>query len=175
MSHYRRAWQPGGTWFFTVNLADCHHPLLTRHIATLRQAVKQVQHRHPFIIHGWVVLPEHLHCVLELPAVDGDFAVRWRLIKGHFSRSIPPGEYINPSRKRRGERGIWQRRYWEHRIRDARDYRTHMDYLHFNPVKHGLVTQVRDWPYSTFHRLVAMGIYAEDWGGGNDVWGDLSE
>ena len=175
MSRYQRAWQPGGTWFFTVNLSDRRRSLLTDHITVLRRAVRQVQQRHPFIIHGWVVLPEHLHCVLELPAMDSDFALRWRLIKGHFSRSIPTDEFISLSRRRHGERGIWQRRYWEHRIRNERDYRMHMDYLHFNPVKHGWVTRVRDWPYSTFHRLVAMGVYAEDWGGGDGGLGYLPE
>jgi putative transposase len=166
MPNYHRAWQPGGTYFFTVNL---HHrggnDLLTRYISLLRQVVRDVRNRYPFVIHAWVVLPEHLHCI-ELPDGDSDFAVRWRLIKMHFSKGIPSQEPRNASRMRRGERGVWQRRYWEHWIRDEDDYRAHMDYTHINPLKHGLVARVGDWPYSTFHRLVEEGVYPADWAGG---------
>ena len=140
--------------------------LLTRHIETLRDSVRRVRKLYPFHIHGWVVLPEHLHCVMELPPQDADFATRWRLIKMAFSKAIPYTERLSAVRARRGERGIWQRRYWEHLIRDEADYRAHMDYVHINPVKHGLVERVADWPYSTFHRLVADGVYPPDWAGG---------
>ena len=168
MPDYRRVWHPGGRYFFTVNLLQrSGNDLLTRHIDILRAVVKSVPGRHPFRIHGWVVLPEHLHCVIELPPGDVDFAVRWRLIKLEFSKSLPATERRSPVRQRRGERGIWQRRYWEHLLRDEADYRTHLDYVHFNPVKHGWVPRVRDWPYSTFHRLVEQGIYPLDWGGGD--------
>ncbi len=167
MPDYRRAWHPGGTCFFTVNLLQRQdNDLLTRHIETLRAVVKSVRQRHAFHIHGWVVLPEHLHCVIELPPDDADFATRWRLIKSEFSKSLPRTERLSAVRSRRGERGIWQRRFWEHLIRDDRDYRAHMDYVHINPVKHGLVERVADWPYSTFHRLVAEGAYPADWAGG---------
>ncbi|EGF30720.1 hypothetical protein IMCC9480_967 [Oxalobacteraceae bacterium IMCC9480] len=167
MPDYRRAWQQGGTYFFTVVLHQRRgSDLLTRHIALLRQAVREVRHSHPFVIHAWVVLPEHLHCIIELPAGDTDFAVRWRLIKMKFSEGIPARESRNASRIKRGERGIWQRRYWEHLIRDADDYAAHMDYAHLNPLKHGLVTRVCDWPYSTFHRLVSQGVYPANWAGG---------
>jgi putative transposase len=170
MPNYRRAWCPGGTYFFTVNLLQRHaEPLLTRHIEVLRVVVAWVRRRHPFRIHGWVVLPDHLHCVIELPSGDGDFAVRWRLIKMGFSKALPREERRSTVRARRGERGIWQRRYWEHRIRDEADFRAHMDYVHINPVKHGLVGRVSDWPYSTFHGLVAKGVYARDWGGGEEA------
>lgn len=166
MSDYRRVWHPGGTYFFTVNLHQRHNnDLLTRHIDVLRKAVAKVRQRHAFSIHGWVVLPEHLHCVLELPAEDHDFSDRWRLIKSEFSKALPKEEAISASRRRHHERGIWQRRYWEHLIRNEDDFRLHMDYLHFNPVKHGWVKQVGDWPHSTFHRLVAAGVYPADWGG----------
>ncbi|AXK38974.1 REP-associated tyrosine transposase [Crenobacter cavernae] len=167
MPDYRRLWHPGGTYFFTVNLL-CRHDndLLVRHIDVLRQAVRDVRQRHPFHIHGWVVLPDHLHCVIELPAGDSDFATRWFLIKAGFSRMMPRGEGRSASRRRRGERGIWQRRYWEHLIRDEADYRAHLDYAHINPVKHGLVSRVADWPYSTFHHWVERGVYPVDWGGG---------
>jgi len=166
MSNYHRAWHPGGTYFFTVNLEQRQgNDLLIRHIDLLRESVRLVRQRHPFAIHGWVVLPDHLHCVIELPPGDADFATRWRLIKARFSRGIPAGEALSPGRSRRGERGIWQRRYWEHLIRDDADFRGHMDYIHINPVKHGLVKKVADWPYSTFLRLIEAGVYPVDWGG----------
>ena len=169
MPNYRRAWHPGGTYFFTVNLLQRHgNDLLLRHIDELRAAVRATRRRHPFEIHGWVVLPDHLHCVISLPPGDADFAIRWRLIKLLFSRAIPLAEWRNPARLRRGERGIWQRRYWEHLIRDDADFAAHMDYVHINPLKHGLVARVRDWPYSTFHRLVEDGVYPLDWAGGAD-------
>ncbi len=164
---YRRAWHPGGTYFFTVNcLKRKDNTLLIDNIDILRQAIKTTKRSHPFTIHAWVVLPDHMHCVIELPENDCDFASRWRLIKMLFSRNIPKNEYRSEVRKKRRERGIWQRRYWEHLIRDEEDYRAHMDYVHINPVKHGLVDQVRDWPYSTFHRLVKEGDYQENWAGG---------
>ncbi|MGC3982386.1 MAG: transposase [Steroidobacteraceae bacterium] len=121
---------------------------------------------HPFTIHGWVVLPDHLHCVIELPQDDMDFATRWRLIKRRFSNALPATDFRNESRVRRKERGIWQRRYWEHLIRDEADYRAHMDYVHINPVKHGLVRCVMDWPYSTFPGLVKKGIHPMNWADG---------
>ncbi|MDP2226388.1 MAG: transposase [Moraxellaceae bacterium] len=133
-----------------------------REITALRAAVRKVRTAHPFVIHGWRVLPDHPHCVLELPSGDSDFARRWRLIKREFSIALP-AERPAPGRLRPGERGIWQRRYWEHLIRDEADYRAHLDYVHINPVKHGLVSRVADWPYSTFHRLAAAGVYAVDW------------
>ncbi len=143
MPDYRRAWHPCGTYFFTVNLLKRHgNDLLTRHVDTLREIVHEVRVRHPFRIHGWVVLPDHLHCVIELPADDADFATRWRLIKAGFSRLLPRTERLSRIREKRGERGIWQRRYWEHLIRDEADYQAHMDYVHINPVKHGLVGRV---------------------------------
>lgn len=164
---YRRAWHPGGTYFFTVNLLRRQgNDLLTRHIVQLRQAITQVRERHPFVIHAWVVLPDHMHCVIELPEGDADFANRWRVIKQIFSKALPATEFRSAVRQRRGERGIWQRRYWEHLIRDEADFRAHMDYVHINPLKHGLVDAVKDWPYSTFHRLVERGIYPADWAGG---------
>ena len=169
MPNYRRAWQPGGTYFFTVNLLQRqNNDLLTRHIGLLRDAVRLVQQHHPFLIHGWVVLPDHLHCIIELPSHEADFAVRWRLIKSAFSKGLPITERRSQIRLARGERGIWQRRYWEHLIRDEADFRAHMDYVHINPLKHGLVKQVREWPYSTFHRLVEKDAYPADWAGGDE-------
>ena len=115
-------------------------------------------------------MPEHMHCIWRLPDGDADFSSRWQAIKAAFSKRLPPGEHRSASRVGKGERGIWQRRFREHTIRDDRDYAAHVDYVHFNPVKHGLVSEVRDWPYSSLHRHVAHGIYPAAWaGGGVDV------
>lgn len=176
MSNYRRAFIPGGTWFFTVNLLQRHHnDLLVREIDLLRETVKRVRKRYPFRIDAWVVLPDHLHCVWTLPPGDAGFSTRWRLIKSAFSRALPKTEYRSDVRKAAGERGIWQRHYWEHCIRDDTDYQRHVDYVHVNPLKHGYVRRVADWPYSTFHLYVAKGIYPMDWCGDTDaaVGGDV--
>ncbi|HEY9101647.1 REP-associated tyrosine transposase [Chitinimonas sp.] len=167
---YRRAWHPGGTYFFTLNLLNRRgEPLLTQHIEPLRTVVAHVRRLYPLTIHAWVVLPDHMHCVIELPEGDHNFALRMRLIKMMFSKALPLTEARSAVRIGRGERGIWQRRYWEHLIRDEADFRAHVDYVHINPLKHGLVRSVGEWPYSTFHRLVEQGVYPEDWAGGNDV------
>jgi putative transposase len=167
MPNYRRAWHAGDTYFFTVNLQKRrNNDLLTQHIDLLRSVVRSVRALHPFHIHGWVVLPDHLHCVIELPSGDTDFATRWRLIKMEFSNALPRHEHLSPARTARGERGIWQRRYWEHLVRDDADMQAHMDYVHFNPVKHGLVRHVTDWPHSTFGKLVETGIYSSKWADG---------
>lgn len=164
---YRRIWHPGGTYFFTVNLLQRQgNCLLVEQIQALREAVKKVKVTYPFEIHAWVVLPEHMHCIIELPDHNADYATRWRLIKSYFSKSLPKIEYQSNVRILRKERGIWQRRYWAHLITDEKDYQAHMDYVHINPVKHGLVSEVKSWPYSTFHRYVAMGVYPENWAGG---------
>jgi putative transposase len=152
MPNYRRAFIAGGSWFFTVNLFDRRSRLLVEHIDALREAVRETRRRFPFHIDAMVVLPDHMHAVWTLPDGDCDFPVRWRGIKVRFSRSIPRGEALTATRRARGERGIWQRRYWEHLIRDERDYVHHIDYCWFNPVKHGLVANVEDWPFSSFHR-----------------------
>jgi putative transposase len=148
MTDYRRNFIAGGSFFFTVNLADRRLHLLTQHIEALRSAFRETRRRHPFIIDAMVVLPDHLHAVWTLPEGDSDFATRWRLIKSGFSRRIPIGERISGSRAAKAERGIWQRRYWKHTIRDESDFARHLDYIHINPLKHGLATRVRDWPYS---------------------------
>jgi putative transposase len=165
MTNYRRNFVPGGSFFFTVNLAERRRRLLTTHIDLLRGAFRHVRRHHPFQIEAIVVLPDHLHAVWTLPQDDADFARRWRLIKSTFSHGLPSGERISASRARKGERGIWQRRYWEHTLRDEADFERHVDYIHFNPVKHGHVHRVRDWPHSSFHRMVRLGIYLFDWAG----------
>jgi putative transposase len=144
MTNYRRSNLPGGSYFFTVNLADRKQALLTENIALLRSAFQYTRKRHSFAVDAIVVLPEHIHAIWTLPANDSDFALRWRLIKTVFSRGLPDGEHCSESHKRKGERGIWQRRYWEHLIRDDADFARHVDYIHINPVKHGLVSQVAD-------------------------------
>jgi putative transposase len=164
MSRYRRFRVPGGTFFFTVNCARRRgHRLLVEHIALLGASMRAVKTAHPFRVDAIVVLPEHLPCVLTLPPGDTDYAMRWGLIKAGFSRVLPAEETRSASRLRRGERGIWQRCFWEHGIRDDLDFQRHVDYVHWNPVKHGWVTRVRDWPYSSFHRYVAQGLLTQDW------------
>jgi putative transposase len=152
MPQYRRVFIPGGCYFFTVNLLDRNARLLVEYIDSLRIAVRETQRRFPFEIDAMVILPDHIHAIWTLPPGDSDFSVRWRWIKIRFSRTIPKGEQLSAVRRARRERGIWQRRYWEHLIRDERDYQTHIDYCWFNPVKHGHVAKVEDWPFSTFHR-----------------------
>jgi REP-associated tyrosine transposase len=136
-----------------------------QHIEPLRAAFRYTQERHPFSVEAAVILPEHLHAIWTLPEGDADFATRWRLIKTEFSRALPQGERISSSRHIKGERGIWQRRYWEHTLRNEGDFERHVNYIHFNPVKHGHVSRVKDWPYSSFHRMVQAGVYPEDWAG----------
>jgi len=164
---YRRNRVPGGTFFFTANLLDRRSDLLVEQIDALREAVRQVRARTPFHIDAWVVLPDHMHCVWTLPKGDADFPGRWRAIKKAFSKSVRIGEPRSPVMIRRGERGIWQRRYWEHTIRDDRDFAGHVDYTHFNPVKHGLAEHPAEWPHSSFHRWVAGGLYPAGWMGGS--------
>ena len=175
MPNYRRAFVPGGCWFFTVNLLERRQTLLVDHVGALRDAVAQVRQRYPFEINAFVVLPDHMHAVWTLPPADADFSTRWRLIKTRFARALPKRERLSAVRKARGERGIWQRRFWEHLIRDEADYGRHIEYCHINPVKHGLVARVRDWPHSSFHRDVRRGILSEDWAGDMNVAGEFGE
>jgi len=168
MPDYRRNRVPGGTFFFTVNLFDRRSNLLVARIDALRDAVRQVRARAPFHIDAWVVLPDHMHCLWTLPEGDANFPGRWRAIKTAFAKALPIGEPRSPVMTDRGERGIWQRRYWEHTICDDRDFAAHMDYTHFNPVKHGLVAHPADWPHSSFHRCVTTGLYPAGWRGGSD-------
>jgi putative transposase len=165
VADYRRNYVAGGCYFFTVNLADRSSSLLVDRIDQLRSVVRDVRARRPFRIDAWVVLPEHMHCVWTLPEGDADYPGRWRAIKKAFSKVIPARDDVTGQRRGR-EREVWQRRYWEHTIGDDADYAVHIDYVHRNPVKHGLVKRVQDWPYSTFHRYVEQGIYDIDWHGG---------
>jgi putative transposase len=165
MPIYRRNFVAGASYFFTVNLAERRLRLLTDNIDLLRVAFRYTRLRYPFAIDAIVVLPDHLHTIWRLPEGDSDFALRWQLIKANFSRGLPQGERVSASRLRKRERGIWQRRYWEHTLRDEDDVARHIDYIHFNPVKHGHVGRVGAWPFSSFHRMVRLGLYPEDWAG----------
>ncbi|NOU22924.1 MAG: transposase [Methyloglobulus sp.] len=176
MTNYRRIHTPGATWFFTVNLAERrNNTLLVENIASLRQSFRHVKQSRPFTINAVVVLPDHLHCLWTLPDGDVDYSIRWNLLKGHFSRTIDKGERISQSRKGKRERGIWQRRFWAHLITDQNDFNKHVDYIHWNPAKHGLVKQVTDWPYSSFHYFVKQGIYPLDWGVSDEIEFDAGE
>jgi putative transposase len=166
MPNYRRYRLPGGTWFFTVNLLERRDSdLLIREIDLLRGCVAHERARRPFAIIAWVVLPEHMHCIWRLPEGDTDYPTRWRRIKTDFSRCLQRTERRSSVRIARGERGLWQRRYWEHAIRNDADLHNHIDYIHYNPVKHGLVAMAADWPYSSFYRHARLGLYPLDWSG----------
>ena len=165
MTQYRRHFRQGGSYFFTVNIADRSQPLLIRHIHDLRQAFISVRQQHPFTLDAIIILPDHLHTIWTLPPDDSDFSTRWKKIKAQFSRALPITAPVSASRQHKGERNVWQRRFWEHTLRDEMDYQRHLDYIHYNPVKHGYCSQVKDWPYSSFHRFVAAGIYPENWAG----------
>jgi putative transposase len=160
---YRRAWQAGGTYFFTVNLAKRSGTLSVDRIHHLRDMVRKVKREHPFDILAWAVLPDHMHAIWSLPPDDCDCATRWMPIKSGFSRGIPKEESVRTARRRKGERGIWQRRFWEHLIRDENDLQRHMDYVHINPVKHGYVARASEWPYSSIHRYIRQAWMTENW------------
>jgi putative transposase len=165
MSNYLRLREPGGTYFFTVNLLERQRRLLVEHVGELRASFRAARLARPFDMLAVVVLPDHLHCVWRLPEGDSDNANRWAQIKAGFSRRLTRGERRSSSRRAKRERGLWQRRFWEHLIRDDDDLHHHLDYVHYNPVKHGHVVRVRDWPYSSFHREVRRGVYPIDWAG----------
>ena len=164
---YRRAKIPGATYFFTVVTYNRQHLFQSDEtVQLLRQAIYTVKQRYPFNIDAIVLLPDHLHCIWTLPDGDADFSTRWRLIKTDFSRRCPENYKCQRSlaRYQKKEQAIWQRRFWEHRIRDQEDLERHIDYIHYNPVRHQLVDTPRKWPYSSFHRYVEQGCYSDDWG-----------
>jgi putative transposase len=164
MPRYVRAKLKGSVFFFTAVLADRSSRLLVDEIDRLRIVYRTVQQGRPFETIAICVLPDHIHAVWALPERDADFSSRWSLIKSGFSRGLVPLPR-SASKARKREKGIWQRRYWEHAIRDDADLERHIDYIHFNPVKHGHVARVVDWPHSSFHRDVERGLLAADWGG----------
>jgi len=160
---YRRANIPGVTYFFTVNLQNRKSNLLTENAHHLRNAFRHIQRQHPFCIDGIAILPDHFHMVITLPAGDANFSQRLNLIKGYFSMQIPLIEPISQARKNKRERGIWQRRFWEHLIRNDADFEHHINYIHNNPVKHGYVKRASDWQYSSIHRYIQKNILSKDW------------
>jgi len=171
MPSYLRPKMGGGTFFFTVVTFE-RRKIFTSDAnrQILAKAITEVQKQHPFFIEAWVLLPEHLHIIWTLPEGDTDYSKRWGLIKARFSKETKTLLYkeqsVSPSRNKRRETTIWQRRFWEHTIRDDKDFHKHIDYIHYNPVKHGLVREVKDWPLSSFHRFVRQGFYPSNWGEG---------
>ena len=154
---YRRVWQPGGCYFFTVVTHE-RKPVLTQkqYIRYLREAFTHIRKKRPFLIDAMVILPDHLHCIWHLPEQDSDYSTRWRLVKHYVTRKI----HLTDNCKRK----IWQNRYWEHCIRNEDDWIKHLDYIHYNPVKHGYVSSPTEWPFSSFHKAVEKGYYEMDWG-----------
>ncbi len=176
MSNYRRN-REGRVYFFTV-VTDQRRPILTTELGrtALREAIQTVQESQPFRVEAIVLLPDHMHTVWQLPANDVDYSDRWKRIKTLFSKSWKKSGGAMPARtlrhQRRGEQAIWQRRFFEHTCRDENDFARCIDYIHVNPLKHGLVSAVVDWPWSSFHRYVATGIYPSDWGNADEWYGD---
>jgi putative transposase len=164
MVRYRRNYVPGATYFFTVTLAERTSSVLVRHANALRAAFRIARRERPFAIEAIVILPEHLHAIWTLPPEDADFSGRWKRIKANFTRRLVAAD-VPVRRRPNGEYALWQRRFWEHTIRDELDYEWHVDYVHFNPVKHRLVSRTCDWPYSSFHAYVRRGLKPADWGG----------
>ena len=166
---YRRAFIPGGSFFFTA-VTELRRPLFASAdaVGVLRTAFRAVRATRPFEVDAIVVLPDHLHCIWTLPPDDADFATRWRLIKTWFTKHCDPALRADPHRARtaKQEQALWQHRYWEHALRDEADVIRHVEYVHFNPVKHGLVSSAMEWPYSSFLRYVEAGMYPADWGQG---------
>lgn len=156
MDTCRRNFTPGASYFFTVTLRDRASSLLVDYVDDLREATRSVKDERPFDIDAIVIMPEHLHAIWTLPPNDVDYSIRWREIKTRFARRIPYYQY---------EGGVWQARFWEHTLRDPSEMENHIDYIHYNPVKHGYVDNVADWPYSSFHRHVRQGNYSSDWAG----------
>ncbi|MBD1848663.1 transposase [Leptolyngbya sp. GB1-A1] len=169
MPYYRRSKIAGGTYFFT-QVTHQRQPWLCSEIARslLRSALLKVGAKYPFTIEAIVLLPDHLHCIWTLPPNDSDYATRWRLIKSEVTRQgsdlLGVQASRSESRQKRQEGNLWQRRFWEHTIRDEADFARHCDYIHYNPVRHGLCERAVDWQYSSFHRFVAQGVYSKDWG-----------
>jgi putative transposase len=173
MTNYRRMKTKGGTYFFTVALSQRSEDVLVRHIDPLRHAFALTQYERPFECDAAVILPDHLHMIWTLPEGDADFSTRWRLIKSRFVRLTGLRAARSRSQHAKQERGVWQRRFWEHRIRDRADYATHVAYCWGNPVKHGLVVRPEDWAHSSIHRDRKLGLVPAEWGG--EVEGEFGE
>ena len=172
MPNYIRANTPGATYFFTVTLQDRGSRVLVDQVCALRDCFKEVRDRHPFHIDAIVVLPEHIHALWTLPPEDADFSTRWMLLKQAFTRRMGKAGETHGGK---GERKVWQRRFWEHQIHDDEDFARHVGYIHYNPVKHGWVLRARDWPYSSLHRFVRDGKLPADWGISAAIEGQFGE
>jgi len=166
---YRRAFIPGGSFFFTL-VTHKRRKLFAdgNNIDVLRQAFRRVKEKRPFDIEAIAILPDHLHCIWTLEPKDADFSTRWRLIKTWFSKYCSADLRVSPDRagQRKNQQAIWQHRFWEHVLRDETDFMRHVDYIHYNPVKHGYVDAPIKWRYSSFHRYVHAGVHPADWGTG---------
>jgi putative transposase len=149
--NYRRIKIEGGCFFFTVCLEDRRASTLIDHVEELKRAWRWTQERKPFACPAWVILPDHIHCIWKLPPEDDDYATRWKMLKAQFTRSLLARQAL-PDGRRTGERRLWQRRFWEHAIRDERDMENHMAYIRGNPVRHGYVKQIEDWEHSSFYK-----------------------
>ncbi|WP_419420559.1 REP-associated tyrosine transposase [Legionella sp. D16C41] len=160
---YRRVFLAGATYFFTVNLANRTNDILIKEINLLSNVIQITKTKYPFKILAYVILPNHLHLIMSLPENDSNYSLRLRMIKSLFSKEFPCLEPITPARQKKRERGIWQRRFWEHLIRDELDLENHVNYIHFNPVKHGYVQKASNWRYSSIHRYIQRGIITNDW------------
>jgi putative transposase len=178
MPNYRRAHEGGASYFFTV-VTHYRQPILLQPniLDALRDAFRNVRKIKPFNLDAVVILPDHLHSIWTLPPGDADFGARWGMIKRYVSKrvALPVPTSTSASRQLRRESGLWQRRFWEHLIRDGEDYARHMDYIHYNPVKHGFARSPADWPHSTFRKCVEQGIYPLGWASGADIEGDFGE
>ena len=174
--NYRRAFIPGGSWFFTL-VTENRRPIFAapENVAVLREAFRTVKVKRPFLLDAIVIMPDHLHCIWTLPPGDADFATRWRLIKTWFTKHWVPEELLTPNaaRKKKHEQAIWQHRYWEHLLRNEDDYTRHVEYIHYNPVKHGNVSAPGKWEYSSFQRFVKDGVYPADWGTGTEHFNSI--
>jgi putative transposase len=168
MVNYRRFKIPGGSYFFTVTLRDRASIILTKYIDILRDAIHHVKKYRPFKIDTLVVLPDHLHAIWTLPPDDDNYSIRWNQIKGRFTQIVKRQE--NFKKDNRNEYNLWQRRFWEHVIKDDLDMENHVNYIHYNPVKHGLAKRVKDWPYSTFHQYVREMKLPSDWGDSQKIY-----
>lgn len=162
MVYYRRNYSQGGCYFFTLTLRNRRSKALIEHIHSLRSAMKQVQKEYFYETKAIVVLPDHLHCIWQLPDNDANYSRRWLRIKSYFTQKVRESG-VKLACNARGEYLLWQKRFWEHTIRDEKDFENHVNYIHYNPVKHGYVKNVADWKYSSFHKFVKQDLLPQDW------------
>jgi putative transposase len=163
MVQYRRNYQAGVLYFFTVTLKNRNATLLTDYIDQLKKSLQRAQKERFYETKAIVILPDHIHAIWKMPEADQNYSLHWRKIKSYFTHALSV-QGVPIAKNKRGEFNLWQTRFWEHTITNENDLENHINYIHYNPVKHGLVKRVRDWPYSSFHRYVKNGILDIDWG-----------